>query len=65
MAILNRCSAILLYCDSTRFLNSRCGISGDSRLAILEIVRFEVRDSVPLRWAPDTRLETRVSGFLG
>ena len=44
MAILNRFSAILLYCDSTRFFASRCGISGDSRPAILGIVRFAIRD---------------------
>ena len=48
MAILNRFSAILLYyCDSTPFFASRCGISGDSRPAILGIVRFAIRDSVP------------------
>ena len=47
MAILNRFSAILLYCGSTHFFASRCGISGDSRLAILGIVRFAIRDSVP------------------
>ena len=49
MAILNRFSAILLYCDSTHFSASRCGISGDSGPAILGIVRFAIRDSVPLR----------------
>ena len=49
MAILNRFSAILLYCDSTHFFASRCGISGDSGPAILGIVRFAIRDSVPLR----------------
>ena len=49
MAILNRLSAILLCCDSTPFFASRCGISGDSMLAILGIVRFAIRDSVPLR----------------
>ena len=48
MAILNRFSAILLYCDSTHFFAFRCGISGDSRPAILGIVRFSIRDSVPL-----------------
>ena len=48
MAILNRFSAILLYCDSTHFSASRCGISGDSRPAILGIVRSAIRDSVPL-----------------
>ena len=48
MAILNRFPAILLYCDSTRFFASRCGISGDSGPAILGIVRFATRDSVPL-----------------
>ena len=47
MAILNRFSAILLYCDSTHVCASRCGISGDFS-AILGIVRFAVRDSVPL-----------------
>ena len=31
-----------------RFFASRCGISGDSRPAILGIVRFVIRDSVPL-----------------
>ena len=40
MAILNRFSAILFYCDSTYFCASRCGISGDSRPAILGIMRF-------------------------
>ena len=35
MAILNRCSAILLYCDSAHCLASGCGISGD----------FQARDS--------------------
>ena len=49
MAILNRFSAILLCCDSTHFFASRCGISGDSGPAILGIVRFAIRDSVPLR----------------
>ena len=49
MAILNRFSAILLYCDSTHFLASRCGIAGDPRPAILGIVRFAIRDSVLLR----------------
>ena len=48
MATLNRFSAILLYCDSTRFFASRCGISGDSRPAILGIVRFTICDSVLL-----------------
>ena len=51
MAILNRFSAILLYCDSSHFFASRWGISGDSRPAILRIVRFAIRDSVPLRFA--------------
>ena len=52
MAILNRFSAILLCCDSSHFFASRCGISGDSRPAILRIVRFAIRDSVLLRsWA--------------
>ena len=49
MAILNRCSAILLCCDSTHVLASRCGISGDSRRTILGIVRLAIRDSVPSR----------------
>ena len=49
MAIPNRFSAILLSCDSTHFFASRCGISGDSRPAIPGIVRFAIRDSVPLR----------------
>ena len=49
MAILNRSFAILLFCDSTPFFASRCGISGDSRPAIPGIVRFAIRDSVPLR----------------
>ena len=48
MAILNRFPAILLYCDSTHLFASRCGISGDSRPEILGIVRFAIRDSVPL-----------------
>ena len=48
MAILNRFSAILLDCDSTLVFASRCGISGDSRPAILGIVRFVIHDSVPL-----------------
>ena len=48
MAILNRFSATLLHCDSTQFFASRCGFSGDSRPAILGIVRFAIRDSVPL-----------------
>ena len=52
MAILNRFSAILLYCDSTHFLASRYGLSGDSRPAILGIMRFAVRDSVPLSTSP-------------
>ena len=36
LAILNRLSAILCYCDSTNFCASRCGNSGDSRHAIPE-----------------------------
>ena len=40
--------AILFYCDSPLFLVSCCGFSGDSSPAILGIVRFAVRDSVPL-----------------
>ena len=43
MAILNRFSAILLYCASTQSFASRCRISGDSRPAILGIVRFAIR----------------------
>ena len=49
MAIPNRFSAILLYCDSTQFCASRCGISGDSWPAILGIGRCAIRNSVPLR----------------
>ena len=49
MAILNRFSAMLLHCDSTHLFDSRCEISGDSRPAILGIVRFAIRDSVLLR----------------
>ena len=45
MAILNRFSVILLSCDATQVLASHCGISGDSRPAILGIVRFAIRDS--------------------
>ena len=43
-------SAILLDCDSTHvfFFASGCGMSGDSRPAILGIVQFAIRDSVPL-----------------
>ena len=48
MAILNRFSAILHYRDSTQLCASHCGISGDSWPAILGIVRFAIRDSVPL-----------------
>ena len=55
MAILNRFSAILQNCDLTRFLACRCEISGDSRPAIMEIVRFAIRDSVPL---------TKISGAM-
>ena len=46
--ILNLFSANLLYCDSTHLFASRRGIPGDSRPAILGIVRFAIRDSVPL-----------------
>ena len=49
LAILNRFSAILLCCDSAHFFASRCGNSGDSKPAIPGIVRFAIRDSVPLR----------------
>ena len=35
-------SAILLCCDSAPFFASRCGISGDSRPAILGIWRFAI-----------------------
>ena len=49
MAILNKFSAILVYCDSTQFFACCCGMSGDSRPAILGIVRFAIRDSVLLR----------------
>ena len=42
-AILNRISAILLYCNSTHFCASHCGNSGDSWPAILGIVRFATR----------------------
>ena len=52
MTILNRFSANLLYCDSNRFFAFCCGISGDSRPAILGIMRFAVRDSVPLKCRP-------------
>ena len=43
----------LIFCDSTLLLfafifASRCGISGDSRPAILGLVRFMIRDSMPL-----------------
>ena len=48
MAILNQFSAILLCCDSTQLSASRCGISVDSRPAMLGIVRFAIRDSVVL-----------------
>ena len=48
LAILNRFSAILLCCDSAHFFASRCGNSGDSKPAIPGIVRFAIRDSVPL-----------------
>ena len=41
MAILNRFSVILLYCDSTHFLDSRCEISGDSRPAILRVAPLQ------------------------
>ena len=54
MAIPNRIfSAILFFVIRFLFLllaaESRCGISGDSRPAIVGIVRFAIRDSVPLR----------------
>ena len=49
MAILNRFSAIILYCDSTHVFASHCGICDDSGPAILGIVRFAICDSVPLR----------------
>ena len=39
--------SILFYCDLT-FFAFLCGISGDSRPAILGIVRFAIGDSVPL-----------------
>ena len=60
MAILNRFSAILLYCDSTHFFSSRCGMSGDSRPA-LGIMRFAIRDSVPLRWGGDRQRHRQVN----
>ena len=44
MAILNRFSALLFYCDSSHFF-----ASGGSRPAILGIVGFAVRNSAPLR----------------
>ena len=64
MAILNRFAAILLYCDSTPFFASGCGILGDSRPAILGIVRFAIRDSVPLscRGAGPTYLICHILG---
>ena len=40
LAILSRESAILLYLGSAHICASRCGNSGDSRPAILGIVRF-------------------------
>ena len=46
MAILNRFSAIVLYCDPAPAFASRCKISGDFRPAILG----SIRDSVPLRF---------------
>ena len=52
MTILNRFSAILRCCDSTFFFASGCGISGDSRPAILGKVGFTIRDSAPL--SPDS-----------
>ena len=61
MAILNRFSAILLYREPTHFLLLRCGISGDSRPAIPGIVRFTMRDSVPLRSGPKVLI--RYSGI--
>ena len=61
IAILNRVSAILRYCDSIRFFASRCRISGDSRPAILGIVRFAIRDSVPLSSEVTFGLPAKVS----
>ena len=52
MVVLNRFSAILLHGDSDQCCASRCGNSGDSRPAILRIVRFAIRDSVPLSGRP-------------
>ena len=50
MAILNR-FFLRFYFAAIRleFLAPRCGIPGDSGPAILGIVRFAIRDSVPLR----------------
>ena len=48
LAILNRFSAIQHCCDSAHFFASRRGNSGDSKPAIPGIVRFAIRDSVPL-----------------
>ena len=42
MAILNRLSAIPTLLRFGSFFASRCGISGDCRAAILEIVRFAI-----------------------
>ena len=40
LAILNRFSAILFYCDSTHFCASHCGISGKSDKMTYIILRF-------------------------
>ena len=56
MAILNRFSSILLHFDSTEMFACHCGILGDSRPAILGIVRFTIRDSVPLSYGGSKRL---------
>ena len=48
MAILNRFSAILLYCDSSHLFASRCGISGDSRLRDSRFCAVKVREENPL-----------------
>ena len=47
------------YSDSTYIVVSRCGDSGDSRPAIMAIVRFAIPDSVPLR--PSLRFQRRRS----
>ena len=49
MAILNRFPRFYFTAIRLIFVASRCRISGDSRPAILGIIRFAVRDSVPLR----------------